>query len=318
MSIECMTLVSVCYSEQSLSEWALAMQLANCADRDGTSIFPSVDTMGEMARQDPRTAKRNLRRMVETGWLLIVAPATHCRPTEYRINPEWIQTAHEAQARRTRGGKRKQVNALIPMPSEAEIRAHAAAVEEGDADRGDTVTPPENDTDRGDTVTPPAGVTPATSRGDIGDTAYIGDPPLTLSPLIPQGGSEGFDALCKAYPARRVNYSAALRRWREINPDQALQAIMVREAATQARWPEWVANRGQHVPKLSGWLLNRGWLASMQDEAPAAQTAAIKDQGAPAPRLTPEQLQENGRRAREEVAKARALMQARTAQGKRA
>lgn len=302
MSTECMGLVARCYIADSMAEWALAMMLAEAADHDGTSIYPSVDTVAELAaQQNKRTAQRGLRKMLDSEWLQLVRPATNRRPAEYRINPDWLDAAHAALARRIRGGKHKQVRMPVPAPREI---------------RGDTMPPQENDAGRGDTMPPQAGgagVTPATARGDIDDTAYIRDPSKTHPPNPPQG-ADGFDALLTAYPLHRCNVKAARRAWHKLKPDAMLQGWILAAAKAQAGSPRWTANEGERVPNLSKWLANEGWRSTPKPGAPAAQTAATKDQGAPAPRLTKEQLQENGRKAREVIAKARALIQSKAAE----
>ncbi|WP_260439199.1 helix-turn-helix domain-containing protein [Burkholderia sp. Bp9099] len=82
-------------------EMLLALKLADNAHDDGTHIFPSVGTMAEKTRQSVRAVQYQLRRMQESGWLMLVRPARGGRngtgyPAEYRINPDWINGAEIA------------------------------------------------------------------------------------------------------------------------------------------------------------------------------------------------------------------------------
>ncbi|WP_202118533.1 helix-turn-helix domain-containing protein [Burkholderia pseudomallei] len=82
-------------------EMLLALKLADNAHDDGTHIFPSVATMAEKTRQSVRAVQYQLRRMQESGWLILVRPARGGRngtgyPAEYRISPAWINGAEIA------------------------------------------------------------------------------------------------------------------------------------------------------------------------------------------------------------------------------
>jgi len=75
-------------------EMLTALCLAEHADHDGTSIFPSVETVAKLTRQSERTVQYHLRSMQESGWLLLVGNANGGRKKtrEYRINPAWMKT----------------------------------------------------------------------------------------------------------------------------------------------------------------------------------------------------------------------------------
>lgn len=75
-------------------EMLTALCLADHADHDGTSIYPSVDTVAKLTRQSRRTVQYHLSKMLESGWLLLVGNAKGGRQKarEYRINPLWIET----------------------------------------------------------------------------------------------------------------------------------------------------------------------------------------------------------------------------------
>ena len=75
-------------------EMITALCLADHADHDGTSIWPSVPTIAKLTRQSERTVQYHLSKMQESGWLLLVGNAKGGRKKsrEYRINPVWIET----------------------------------------------------------------------------------------------------------------------------------------------------------------------------------------------------------------------------------
>jgi len=69
----------------------LALAIANHADADGTSIFPSVPTLAFYTRQDVRTVQRQLAVLVSLGWLVLVRERVPVLQTnEYRISPAWV------------------------------------------------------------------------------------------------------------------------------------------------------------------------------------------------------------------------------------
>lgn len=79
-------------------EMLVALKLADHADDDGTHIYPSINYIAEKTRQSPRAVQYQIRRMQQTGFLLLVANAGggRGRAREYRINPDWINGAELA------------------------------------------------------------------------------------------------------------------------------------------------------------------------------------------------------------------------------
>lgn len=80
------------------TELLLALAIADHAHDDGTNVYPSVKRLAEKTRQSERSVQYHLRKMEETGWLLLVREAVGGRggagmPREYRINPSWIKGA---------------------------------------------------------------------------------------------------------------------------------------------------------------------------------------------------------------------------------
>lgn len=88
----------------------LAACLADIANDDGTSIFPSVEYLAWLLGKEPRSVQRGMKKLREMGVLTTVAHAKGGRnnPTEYRLmekklpeRPEWKET----RRRRVKGDK---------------------------------------------------------------------------------------------------------------------------------------------------------------------------------------------------------------------
>ncbi|MNM21173.1 hypothetical protein D3C81_315310 [compost metagenome] len=86
-------------------ERLLALALADCADHDGTNIYPSIETLAAMTFQSERAVQYQLRRMEKSGWLILVNAGRGGRSSNrngvnytrrYRISPEWINGANFA------------------------------------------------------------------------------------------------------------------------------------------------------------------------------------------------------------------------------
>ena len=86
-------------------ERLLALALADCADHDGTNIYPSIETLAAMTHQSERAVQYQLRKMEDSGWLILVNAGRGGRTPmrngtaytrRYRINPEWIKGANFA------------------------------------------------------------------------------------------------------------------------------------------------------------------------------------------------------------------------------
>jgi len=89
-------------------EFALALALADNAHDDGTSIYPSVETLAKKSRQSERSVQYQLRKMQKMGWLILVSEGGGRLPgfnsggkaRQYRINPAWIKGADIAPLER--------------------------------------------------------------------------------------------------------------------------------------------------------------------------------------------------------------------------
>ncbi|AIO66254.1 helix-turn-helix domain-containing protein [Burkholderia oklahomensis] len=97
MSVKVMNAVFERYPEGG-GEMILALALADHSHDDGTHIYPSVDKLAAKTRQSPRAVQYQLRRMQQSGWLILVSESKGGRGNtrEYRINPDWINGAELA------------------------------------------------------------------------------------------------------------------------------------------------------------------------------------------------------------------------------
>jgi hypothetical protein len=97
VSVKLMTAVFDRYPEGG-GEMLVALKLADHAEDNGTHIYPSISYIAEKTRQSPRAVQYQIRRMQQTGFLLLVANAGggRGRAREYRINPDWINGAELA------------------------------------------------------------------------------------------------------------------------------------------------------------------------------------------------------------------------------
>lgn len=78
------------------TELMLAVLLAWYAHDDGSSVYPSVETLGPLLRQrSRRTVQTYLARMRSRGFLSVVANASggRGRATRYQINLDWLTAA---------------------------------------------------------------------------------------------------------------------------------------------------------------------------------------------------------------------------------
>lgn len=97
MSVKVMTAVFERYPHGG-GEMLLALALADHASDDGTRVYPSIKALAEKTRQSERSVQYQLRRMQESGWLILVNAGNGGRSmhSEYRISPDWIKGAEIA------------------------------------------------------------------------------------------------------------------------------------------------------------------------------------------------------------------------------
>jgi len=268
-------------------EFALALALADNAHQDGSHIFVSVETMAQKSRQSVRAVQAHLRKMLDSGWLLVTrAGGGRGRYAQYHISPAWLNGAELAP--------------FISSPMAPEKRAKGA-----DSAGFDAAERVQNDARKGaDSCTPYI-----TERTIFPPTPPAGGGRGDDENPKPKARAPGFDAIAAGYP-RRAGIDAARRDWNALAPDALLQAEIARALQAWIHSAEWQRDSGRYVPKFGRWLRDKRWLDAPGSGAPPPAPAPIP---APVVVLTREQLEANGKRAREAIAKARALMGERVA-----
>lgn len=97
MSVKVMNAVFERYPNGG-GEMLLALALADHASDDGSRVYPSIKALAEKTRQSERSVQYQLRRMQESGWLILVNSGNGGRSmhSEYRISLDWIKGAEIA------------------------------------------------------------------------------------------------------------------------------------------------------------------------------------------------------------------------------
>ncbi len=92
MSIKMMNLVFERYTGSG-NEMVLALAIADYANDEGKGIYPALSTLAHKSRQSESSARRQIKAMLEAGWLIRVNRGLGGRSVtnEYQINPEWIK-----------------------------------------------------------------------------------------------------------------------------------------------------------------------------------------------------------------------------------
>jgi len=240
------------------AELLLAVKLADNAHDDGTHIFPGVETLARQTRQSARSVQYQIKRMLATGWLILVREAIgggrgggSGRPREYRIHPDFIK-GHDSRVPESERPTWTPKPIELGNPSAQEMGADSAPISSGK-----WVQPGEE--------------MGAIAVAEMGATAIAPEPSLTVkepnTPLPPAGVEPGFKVFFAGYP-RQVEEAKARSEWVKLAPDDSLQREI---AASVARWrstPEWQREEGRFVPKPANWLRHKRW-RDMPGIAPA-------------------------------------------------
>jgi hypothetical protein len=282
MSGKIVGLVFDFYPSCTNGELLVAVKMGDNAHDDGTHIYPSVATLAELTRQSERSVQNHIRKMLASGWLVLVREARgggrgggYGRPREYRIDPVWIK-AHDS---RVPDSERPTWTPRAQNPAQ-EMGANSAPISGGKRVQ----------------IRKEMG---ATAVAEMGATAVAPEPSLTvigtIPPDPPPGGASGFEQLAAEYP-RKSNLAEAARRYHSLAPDPDLHAQIIAAVRAWTRSPEWQREDGRFVPLLHKWLSGKRWLDVPGFSPPAAPPAAPRPRE---PKLSPDQLAINAQRARE-------------------
>lgn len=251
-------------------ELILALKLADNAHDDGTHIFPSIDTMADKTRQSRRAVQYQLKRMRESGWLILVKAARGGRegagrPAEYRINPEWIKGADFASLKLSTEGAK-----IAPIPVEKGAtddkkgcKTKQKRVQNG-AEKGAKLL----HTNHQLTVIEPS-VNPAQARDDE-------QPPPGEQETEPDAAFDRWWATWPADSGRKQAREKCLARWRADELDAHVELIIAHTAAMKMT-RHWKTG-GDPTPLT--YLTEKRWTDTTVAEL-AAAAATASDDGVP-------------------------------------
>lgn len=100
-------------------EMLLALSLADFANDDGGSIFPSVATLARKTRQSPRSVQYQLRRMERGGFLIRLGKKPNTGTTQYRINLGFFEEGRKNCAPHSKECKQQHRGAQSTAPGGA-------------------------------------------------------------------------------------------------------------------------------------------------------------------------------------------------------
>ncbi len=119
------------------------------------------------------------------------------------------------------------------------------------------------------------------NRTELKGTEGNGTEPRKVRALRVVSTPEGFERFWKAYP-KRVDRSKAEDAWRKLNPDAALQVVILSALSWQANQPDWVKQGRQFMPFGAVYLNNRRWEdepTRMVDDSDAAFDRVVSGKG---------------------------------------
>ncbi len=228
------------------AERLLALAIADHAHDDGTHIFPAIDTLAHKTMQSRSTVQRQIAKMLASGWLVRVGNRTGRGYTnEYRIAPGWI----DGELLRSQVAPSPVTDAAHSYPQAGQI---------------DTLS-----SDEKGVIQNEKGVT-TDAKGVTATTPESSEPSKNQTPLPPDGGADGFEALWSIYP-NHDGRAKAERRYRRLAPSAALQQAMRSAIEAQRLSRRWTKDGGEYVPEFAKWLREERWR-----DASAASGAACK------------------------------------------
>jgi hypothetical protein len=189
-------------------ELLVAIEIADAANDKGEGIFVGVARIADRSRQDPRTVQRQLKHLVEVGWLEVVRrgggrlPDGTGIPTTYRVCAAWV--------------KGDSLPGLPDFKPRHYLRDNDDNLSSFDGEKGDK--------QGGSTVT---------KTPDKGDTAVSGDP-LTRIPkdagarANPSGSRSAKDQEPPPY-----DHAARLAHWRRIACEWVIRECVLFEISSR-------------------------------------------------------------------------------------
>lgn len=279
-------------------EMLLALKLADNAHDDGTHIFPSVETMASKTRQSERAVQYQLKRMRESGWLILVRKARGGRgtagyPAEYRINPEWIKGADFASL------KNLSTDPLVQLEKGAEI-APINSEKGANGDKKGCKTEQErvqNGTEKGAKLLHPnhqiTPIEPSINLHLPAETKNEDEGEEEKSDIETQNQTEPvtpFERFWEVWPSESGRKAGARPKceklWAEADLDAHVELIVIHVQAMKLT-PKW--KKGWE-PEPSRYLTEQWW----KDGAPAPVSVAMPADGTPWYESTPDVIDAKG------------------------
>mgnify|MGYP001610609570 CR=1 FL=1 len=96
---------------------AVALKMADCANDEGESIFPSLDTIAYDTEMSRSSVQRVIKQLLEVGVISVTKDGGGRRPTEYRLNIRKIMSMVKLNRQRGQALNRQRGQALTTEPS---------------------------------------------------------------------------------------------------------------------------------------------------------------------------------------------------------
>jgi hypothetical protein len=231
MSVRVMTAVFERYPNGG-GEMLLALALADHAHDDGTRIFPYIKSLAEKTRQSTRSVQYQLRKMEESGWLILVNAGNGGRnqPNEYQINSDWLKGAEIAPLKKGANDDTKGCN-----PQQERVQSTTERVQP---------------------------IAPAYNHHEPSDNHK--EPSLPKDPV-----KDGFERFWLVYPKKRGRQEAE-KAWKKVKPieyDEVIAAVAIHRACK-----EWIKDGGQFIPHPASWLNGRRWEDEVEGNSKSGAT----------------------------------------------
>ena len=237
----------------STAEFAVLMVLGSYADDAGENCFPSQATIAREARLTDRAVRSMVGRLVADGLLALDEAPSYRRSTRYRLNVSALKRGERGSG-------------LSPEPDSGLTaeRGSGLRAERRSGHRAERGSGPERDAGQsGTSFRSGRNVVPVSPEPRSADPSVIRQRSLVHTPpraRVAADGSapEGFEAFWARYP-KREGRDRAIRVWRGLNPDQALQERIHEALAWQVQQPRWREQDGRFAPAPADYLADRRW-----------------------------------------------------------
>jgi hypothetical protein len=234
----------------------LAAALADIANDDGTSIYPSVEYVAWLLGKGERSVQRGLAELRRITVLEVVAHPSGGRghATEYRLVEERLPKRVPWREYRT---KRKGV-ILAPFP------------ERVNGDPGETkgdVPEPERvqlSTVKGELGCTPPAMEPSSSRPQTTPSLNNvlcgeGNARASDGKLAEQEYRELFERFWNLYPNPYSKHQTWAQ-WRLLRPTPELLEVIIEDFTTRKQFPAWTRENGRFIPRSENYLKSKLWL----------------------------------------------------------